>query len=93
MPAPRWRITADTTDRGQHGEDHVGAHHDRAASRPAQAKTSAVSSSTLSTRKDLSCLPSTEMAPSATGPGVSRITSSATETTGDSRMVIAIARK
>ena len=93
MPAPRWRITAMPPTTASTAKTSVGAHRDRAASRPAQAKTSAVSSSTLSTRKDLSCLPSTEMAPSATGPGVSRITSSATETTGDSRMVIAIARK
>ena len=33
------------------------------------------------------------MARSATGPGVSRMTSSATATTGESRMVIAIAAK
>ena len=45
------------------------------------------------TRNGLSAVPEHRIARSATGPGVSRMTSSATATTGDSRIVIAIATK
>ena len=41
----------------------------------------------------LSSAPTREIRYSATGPGVTRMTSSATATTGDSRMVSAIAAK
>ncbi len=43
------------------------------------------------TSNGLSSWPTRLMACSATGPGVSRMTSSATATTGDSRMVSTIA--
>ena len=43
------------------------------------------------TRTGLSLCPRTSMARSATAPGVCRMTSSATATTGDSRMFITLA--
>ncbi len=70
-----------------------GAHQARAASWPAQANSTAVSARMTATSTGLSWWPSTEIAFSVTGPGVRRMTSSATATTGESRMVIAMATK
>ena len=70
-----------------------GFHDERRASRPAQANSSPSTSRRTVTRNVLSWWPRRRIARSTTGPGVSRMTSSATATTGDSRIVITIATK
>jgi hypothetical protein len=70
-----------------------GCHHDRRARCPAQPKSRPSTTNRTATRKGLSLEPRMLIACSTTGPGVSRMTSSATATTGDSRIDIAIAAK
>ena len=71
----------------------TGAHQVVRASRPAHAKSRPSTTKMPSRSRGLSILPTSPMRYSASQPGVSRMTSSATATTGDSRMVIAIATK
>ena len=81
---PNTAITPNTT---------TGAHQERAASRPAYAKSAQEPIRITVTRKGLSWWPRTWIARSASRPGVRRMTSSAIATTGEDRMVIAIATK
>ena len=88
-----WSRTAAPANTASATKTRVGAHQLRRARCPAYAKSPAVRTRMTVTRNGLSRCPSSWIARSATGPGVSRMTSSATDTTGDSRIAIAIATK
>ena len=69
----------------------TAAHHRRRASQPATANNTERITRMVMTRTGLSLWPSTSIALRATPPGVSRMTSSATATTGASRIFIKLA--
>ena len=91
--APRWDQTAMPPITARTAKTIVGAHQFLRASRPAHAKSSALTTKTPSSRSGLSLWPTMLIARSASPPGVSRMTSSATATVGESRIVITIATK
>ena len=91
--APLWSEIAKPARTAIAANNATGCHHDRRASRPAQANSRASTTRSTTTRKGLSLVPRMLMARSTTGPGVRRMTISATATTGDSRIVITIATK
>ena len=91
--APRCTETATAAIAASPAYTTDGAHHDRSAIRPAQAKTTPSTTKIPSSSSGLSRAPTSPMKYSASQPGVSLMTSSATATTGDSRIVMAMATK
>ena len=90
-PALRCAITAPSPTPASTSHTSTGRHHDPRAIDPAQAKQARSSTRMPTTSAGLSAVPRIEIARSATAPGASLMTSSATATTGDSRMVSTIA--